>query len=128
MTANCAEEVEMPIKRFDGGGHRSRTKGWRVPMMYVVENTRGNLSRYRRLSTKYLPPSFHFLPLDFYFFTFLPHTCVSFHTIFLIFFQLSPKKQEESKKKKFFLTYITFGLWQEIVNIWKVHIGNYGNY
>lgn len=60
----------MPIKGDGGGEHWTRTKGWRMPMMYVVENTGGNLSRHRRLVGAI--SSLSFLSLSLYIYSLLP--------------------------------------------------------
>lgn len=60
----------MPIKGDGGGEHWTRTKGWRMSMMYVVENTGGNLSRHRRLVGAI--SSLSFLSLSIYIYFLLP--------------------------------------------------------
>lgn len=61
----------MPIKGDGGGEHWTRTKGWRMPMMYVVENTGGNLSRHRRLVGAISSLSFLSLSIYIYILSFL---------------------------------------------------------
>ena len=80
----------MPIKGDGGGEHWTRTKGWRMPMMYVVENTGGNLSRHRRLVGAI--SSLSFLSLSLYIYIF------------------SPSSHRNEKKKSKFPTSLTLKL------------------
>lgn len=89
----------MPIKGDGGGEHWTRTKGWRMPMMYVVENTGGNLSRHRRLVGAISSLSFLFLSLYIYILSFLSSQWKKkskFPTSLTLKF---PKKKRREKEK-----------------------------
>lgn len=90
----------MPIKGDGGGEHWTRTKGWRMPMMYVVENTGGNLSRHRRLVGAISSLSFLSLSLYIYILSFLSSQWKKKIKISNIINPKTSKKNKERERKR----------------------------